>query len=340
MRKTMLGIIDAMTETKAMRDLTEVRSLAAVPFGGRYRLIDFTLSNLVNSGIHSVAIFTKDRFRSLMDHLGSGRDWDLNRKRGGLFFFPPTSGQEYFNGFFDYFQHHIDYFYRTQQKYAVIADSNVIYNLDFKKVLNRHIESHADITEVCYQGRPLNIAILEKSLLLDFIQTYKYEPFINMRDFIAVFRDRLNIHSYEHDGYTAIIDSVDSYYKHSMEMLCPDMWRNLFLNANPIYTKVKDEPPTRYGKEALVTNSQVANGCIINGTVDSSILSRAVHIGKGAVIKNSIIMQKCTIEDGAIIDGAVIDKDARIQSGAHVIGTAQVPVVVRKGMTQGAMMNS
>ncbi|OEH93155.1 glucose-1-phosphate adenylyltransferase [Bacillus solimangrovi] len=327
-----------MTEMQAMNELTENRSLAAVPFGGRYRLIDFILSNLVNSGIESVGIFTKDRFRSLMDHLGSGRDWDLSRKRKGLFFCPPTRKQEYYNGFFDYLNNHLDYFNRSEQKYVIVAASNVICNLDFERVLRQHIAMKADITEVCYKGTPLNIFIIEKSLLLDCIKSHRYESIKNMQEFVILYERRLNIHSYEHDGYTAIIDSVQSYYKHSMSLLHPEMWKSLFVGSNPIFTKVKDEPPTRYQKGAIVTNSQVANGCQIEGTVENSIIFRAVHIGKGAVVRNSIIMQKSIIEDGAIVDGVIIDKDVRIEASARIQGQIGNPFVIPKGEVQGELM--
>ncbi len=339
----MLGIIDATTSFGGLQELTMVRSLAAVPYGGRYRLIDFALSNLVNSDVQSVAIFPKYQYRSLMDHLGSGKDWDLNRKRDGLFFFPPpfNTDKDHLASVFHYMKFHKDYFYRSTQEYAVIVGSNTICNLNYKNVLKEHIETGADITRIFKGGRPLNMCILKTSLLMELIESPNNDPNSTLSDILDRFARKLNVHHYEFSGYAVTIDTIQCYYKHSLDLLQPAIMKELFNPDNPIFTKVKDEPPTRYMSEAMVRNAQIANGSIIEGHVENSIIFRGVKIGKDAVVKNSIIMQKSQIEAGAYVDGAIIDKDVIIKKDVVITGDASSPVVIQKGSSiQGELMSS
>jgi glucose-1-phosphate adenylyltransferase len=340
MSKLMLGVIDATTYKKEMSDLTFNRSIAAVPFAGRYRLIDFVLSNMVNSGIESVAIFPKYQYRSLMDHLGSGKNWDLNRKRDGLFFFPSPDLPIPQIGSFQHFQQHIDYFLRSTQKYALICNSYTVCNIDYEMILQRHIENKCDITQICHQGKSLDMFILETALLLELIAHQQQTGYQSLSDVVRDYTNPLTICDYEYSGYVAVIDSIESYFLHSLELLRPDIWKQLFLKSRPIYTKVKDEPPTRYMNGANVKNSMIANGCIIEGHVENSIIFRSVKIGKGTVIKNSIIMQKSQIGDQCQLNNVIIDKDVRISDGVHLFGTKEKPFVIRKGTIQGALMNS
>jgi glucose-1-phosphate adenylyltransferase len=341
MNNTMLGVIDATTYMDSLEELTLHRSIAAIPFAGRYRLIDFVLSNMVNSGIESVAIFPKYQYRSLMDHLGSGKNWDLNRKRDGLFFFPsPDLNMPYGHiGAFQHFEQHIDYFLRSKQKYALICNSYTVCNIDYQMVLERHIENQCDITEVRYQGRSLEMFILETSLLLELITNRSQTGYTGIMDVVRDHRHHLKICDYEYSGYVAVIDSIESYYKHSLDLLNPAIWKQLFVKSRPIYTKVKDEPPTKYMGGAVVKNSMIANGCIIEGHVENSIIFRAVRIGKGTVIKNSIIMQKSQIGENCDLDSVIIDKDVKVENHVTLRGTAREPFVIRKGTVQGALMN-
>lgn len=338
----MLGLIDATTSFGDLKELTIMRSLSAVPFGGRYRLIDFALSNMVNSGIQSVAIFPKYQYRSLMDHLGSGKDWDLNRKKDGLFFFPPpfNSQNDHLASVLHYIKYHKDYLYRSTQEYAVVSGSNTICNLDFNDVLNRHIETGADITEVRKNGEPLDMYILKKKLLLDILDAHKDDSRYSICDVIENLPQKVTFHSYEYDGYAVTINSIKDYYRYSLELLKPEIMGHLFSPDRPIFTKVKDEPPTRYSKNAIVKNAQIANGCIIEGHVENSIIFRGVKIGKDAVIKNSIIMQKSQIGQGAVLDGVILDKDVTINDHVKMHGNSEAPVVIQKGSVQGALMNS
>ncbi|MBD1383564.1 GlgC family sugar phosphate nucleotidyltransferase [Metabacillus arenae] len=342
MRNRLLGIIDATTYKQEIRDLIINRSMAAIPFAGRYRLIDFTLSNMVNSGVESVAIFPKYQYRSLMDHLGSGKEWDLNRKRDGLFFFPsPHLHDEYDEfGSFRQFSDHLDYFLRSSQEYAVITNSYTVSNIQFEEVLKYHIQMNCDITEVISERKSLQTYIMSRKLLMELIGGYQQSGSKTLQETITNENNSLTICHYEHKGYVSVIDSVESYFKHSLEILQPDIWKQLFLKGHPIYTKVKDEPPTKYLKSSSVKNSIVANGSVIEGHVENSVIFRGVRIGKGTVIKNSIIMQKSQIGEDCVLENVILDKDVKVGDGIELKGTPTQPNVLIKGTIQGALMNS
>lgn len=183
--------------------------------------------------------------------------------------------------------------------------------------------------------------MLKKQLLLDLFETYKDVEQYSLFDVVREKRGKsLHIATYEHTGYVAIIDSIESYYKHSLEILQPAIWKQLFKKEAPIFTKVKDEPPTRYLKGAVVKNTMIANGSIIEGEVENSVVSRSVKIGKGSIIRNSIIMQKSQIGDNCIIDGVIIDKDVKIGDGVVLKGNIDEPYVVEKGSVQNSTINS
>ncbi|WP_428911233.1 sugar phosphate nucleotidyltransferase [Niallia sp. Krafla_26] len=341
MMKKLLGIIDATTHFVGLHELTSHRSLAALPLGGRYRLIDFVLSSMVNSGIQSVAIFPKYQYRSLMDHLESGKNWGLNRKKDGLFFFPSPKLDVLSNGIgaFASFAANLDYFYKSTQEYAIISNSYTVLNIDFRPILERHIDWGCDITEIQQNGQSLDMYVIKTSLLITLIESREKTSYTCMKDVVNEMSP-YTICTYEYSGITLKVDSIQSYYNACMKLLSPPVWEQIFLAEKPIYTKVKDEPPTRYLRESSVKHSMVANGCIIDGTVENSIIFRGVKIGKNAVIKNSIIMQKCTIGENCNIDSAILDKDVFVEQGTTVIGTSKNPLVIQKGTVQGALMNS
>lgn len=337
MNKRLLGVIDATTVHEDLEDLSLHRSVAAIPFGGRYRLIDFILSNLVNSGIESVAIFPKYQYRSLMDHLGSGRNWDLNRKRDGLFFFPASNTGNHYTGIgtLDHFADNIDYFERSTQDYAIIANSYTVFNMDFQPLLDWHIQSGCDITEVQKNGKSLGIYLVEKALLMDLIKTRNETGYFNMRDAARDTSSQFQLCYYDYQGYAVMVDSIVNYFNVSMDLLKPEVWKELFPKDRPILTKVKDEPPTRYEVDASVKNSMVANGGVIEGTVENSIIGRGVKIGKGTVVRNCIIMQKTQIKENCLLESVIVDKDARIEAGTVITAPADAPAVIRKGTVQG-----
>ncbi|KIL48171.1 sugar phosphate nucleotidyltransferase [Jeotgalibacillus soli] len=329
----LLGVIDAATSVKGLQDLSLNRSVASIPFAGRYRFIDFILSNMVNSGVESVAIFPRHQYRSLMDHIGSGKNWDLDRKRDGLFFFPPYfEPNENSNvGSFDRLEQHLDFFERSHQDYILIANSYTIASIDLNEALAEHLIQDNDITEITTSSRSLEMYILKKSLLIELIQNRKNSQFISISDVATQPLHHYKIGGYEHHGYAAVMDSIDAYFKHSMDLLDHSIWSQLFSTDRPVFTKVKDEPPTRYSAESVVTNSMVANGGIIHGRVDSSIVSRAVKIGNHSVVKNCIVMQKSQIGENCHLEYVILDKDVRIQDGVTLKGTSDKPLVLRKG---------
>ncbi|MBJ7897487.1 glucose-1-phosphate adenylyltransferase subunit GlgD [Bacillus atrophaeus] len=337
-----LGVIDETTYKHSLQDLAAQRSLGAIPFAGRYRLIDFMLSNMVNADIRSVAIFPKYRYRSLMDHLGAGKEWDLHRKKDGLFFFPsPHLHHEYDEfGSFRQFSDHLDYFHRSSQQYAVITNSHTVCNIQFKYVLKRHQEAGCDITEVYQDGQSLQIYLMSSKLLKDLIYGHAEKGYKTIQEAVEKESSTLTICPYEYSGYAAVIDSVEKYYLHSMQLIQPSFWQQVFLPQLPIYTKVKDEPPTKYGKHSAVRNSLVANGCVLEGEVENCILFRGVHVGKGTKLKNCIIMQKTQIGENCVLEQVISDKDVRIGNATEAAGTIEQPLVLKKGLVQGELMNS
>ncbi|WP_277713787.1 glucose-1-phosphate adenylyltransferase subunit GlgD [Bacillus atrophaeus] len=337
-----LGVIDETTYKHSLQDLAAQRSLGAIPFAGRYRLIDFMLSNMVNADIRSVAIFPKYRYRSLMDHLGAGKEWDLHRKKDGLFFFPsPHQHHEYDEfGSFRQFSDHLDYFHRSSQQYAVITNSHTVCNIQFKYVLKRHQEAGCDITEVYQDGQSLQIYLMSSKLLKDLIYGHAEKGYKTIQEAVEKESSTLTVCPYEYSGYAAVIDSVEKYYLHSMQLIQPSFWQQVFLPQLPIYTKVKDEPPTKYGKHSAVRNSLVANGCVLEGEVENCILFRGVHVGEGTKLKNCIIMQKTQIGEDCVLEQVISDKDVRIGNATEAAGTIEQPLVLKKGLVQGELMNS
>jgi len=365
-----LGIINLAQSQDCLPELTHTRPLGAVPFAGRYRLIDFPLSNMVNSGISSVGILVQNKYRSLMDHLRSGKEWDLARKRDGLAILPPSYANQPHGtprGDIENFHSNLDYISRTHRKYVLISSGNMVCNFDFQAALEYHEMKKADITiiysekeqlpdgacrtlidldndcrvidmQVSTGGSPVQklsmaMYIMERSLLIDMIDNcvargdYDFVKHCLIKNLT-----RLKVYGFKHDGYLAYISSIQSYFKHNMDLLRPEVWQELFFQPNLIYTKVKDEPPAKYMGEARVTNSLVANGCFIEGTVENSILFRGVKVAKGAHIKDCIIMQKGEIAGGTNLQNVICDKDVRILDGRSLKGEPSYPLIIKKGM--------
>jgi glucose-1-phosphate adenylyltransferase len=364
--KQVMGVINLVNELEELEELTYERCAASVPFGCRYRLIDFMLSSLVNSGISNVAVFAHTKYRSLMDHLGSGKEWDLDRKRSGLFLLPPVvdERQEMMKGDLYHFYRHRDYFYRSPQEYVIIARSHMVCNIDFRKVIAEHQESGADITvvykdtddqqhtrcrrlEISANGRvtamqdhigqlatnnvSMEVFVLRKELLLDLTQTSLAEGYDDfVRNAIMKNVGHLHIHGCKHEGYLGIVNTIQSYYQHSMNLLNPVVYHELFFKPGLIYTKIKDEPPTKYLNSSRASNALIANGCELAGNVENSLLFRGVKIGKGAVVKNCIIMQNCEIGEYVTIENAILDKDVVVERGRELRGDAKAPFIAAK----------
>lgn len=340
--QTILGVIDATEWKSSLTDLTLNRSIAAIPFAGRYRLIDFILSNMVHSGIINIAIFPRFRYRSLMEHIGTGEYWDLNRRKDGLFFFPSPDLQYNHDEVqsFQHYEQHIDYFWKSTQKYVFITNHHTICYIDFKEVMEDHIQSGCDITEIVYSNKSLQMYICDKTVLLTLLKTKDKTGYKGMKDVVNDSKQLFLVNQYEYQGYVAIIDSIEAFFKHNLDLIKPQNWKQLFRKDAPIFTKPKDEPPTKYTDTAHVKNSVIANGCMIEGHVENSILFSGVRVAKGASVKNSIVMQNSKIGLNGLIEYAILDKNVKVKDDVEVFGTENMPYVIQKGKVQGALMNS
>ncbi|MNZ69680.1 Glycogen biosynthesis protein GlgD [compost metagenome] len=366
MNQKMLGVINLIHETEEMKPLTNERCLATVPFGARYRLIDFVLSSMVNSGISSVAVFAHTKYRSLMDHLGSGKHWDLQHRHGGLFILPPSMEDihEFSRGDLYHFYQQRDYFHRASQEFVVITRSHMVCNLDFRRVIQFHEERAADITVVCkrqpdllsgmarkvkmetsgritaiqdHYGRlesdisSMEMYVMRKELLMELVETSLAEGQDHLvRHAILSRLNSLNVYGYMYEGYLGVVNTLTSYYRNNLKLLQPDVWKQLFYQPGPIYTKVKDEPPARYVEGSKTSHSLIANGCRIEGTVMNSILFRGVHIQKGAVVRDSIIMQNGVIESHSLVQHSILDKDVLVEAHRDIKGAESMPFLAGK----------
>ena len=363
-----LGLIFANMHDGAIHDLTKVRTMGSVPFGGRYRFIDFTLSNMVNSGISEIGVITKANYQSLIDHLGSGREWDLTRKKGGLHILPPYGqvGSGMYRGRLEALSGVINFIRHSSAEYVILSDCDVIASMNFKEIIKAHEESGADITTVYTKtyynssdnssktvlnldennivrevlinpsitglsNVSLNIFILEKK----FLETIVADAIArNLYSFeVDILQHKINefdIRGYEHNGHLSQIDSMLEFYEANMNLLRPDIRQELFSTYAPIYTKIRDESPAKYGINSSVKNSLIADGCIIEGEVENSILFRGVIVNKGATIRNSIIMQGTEVGGEANIDHVITDKNVIIGDSRMLSGSPQYPVFIGK----------
>ncbi len=369
MRDTM-GIIYTGDSNVSLQELTLKRSVAALPFGGRYRIIDFTLSNMINSGIINVGIITQNNYHSLMDHLDKGKQWDLDRKNGGLFILPPyvsSDNKGWYRGDIEAYHNNMSYVYRSPQKYIILSGSSMVCNLTYDEAMEFHKENHADITVIYKEEKNatkeelskhtiiktdennrvidmevkpamptsdklcMEMYIIEKRLFEYLIDECESRGLYDFnKDVLIKNLGKLKILGFPYEGYLAKIDSIQSYFKHSLELFNPENFYELFHHSGLIYTKVKDEVPAKYGINAKAENSLVADGCVINGHVENSILFRGVKIGEGAVVKNSVIMQDAEIQEKVILENVILDKDVIIRKGKHLVGQECYPVVIRK----------
>ena len=365
--KDVMGIINLQEESKFIRELTEGRNVESIPCAGRYRLIDFALSSMVNSGISNVGIMLPNNPRSVPDHLRSGKDWDLARRHEGLFYLPSAEDEDNpVKGDLKNFYHNLDFFEHHGQQYVLLANGSFIYNMDFNELLRFHQNTGADVTLVYHmvsgeqQGRSVVIETAENGLVEDLaIRNTVYDGtkvsmgivLMSKRLFTEIIRDSYEhgglsfeldalvrkakdytIYAYEHDGYTSHVDSTSSYYQTSMDVLQPEVWEELFMGENSIYTKVKDAVPVQYKGTSEVNNSLLANGCVVRGKVNNSILFRGVKVGEGATIKNSMIMEKCDIQDGAHIENVICDKNVIITKEKWLKGAPNYPLIVKKNV--------
>lgn len=368
-----VGVVFSNIHDKYLPELTGMRTLGSVPFAGRYRLIDFVLSNMVNSGIDKVGVITKSNYQSLMDHIGSGKDWDLSRKNGGVMLLPPFGASEstsLYKTRLEALKGITTFLMRCTEDYVIMSDCDKVLNLDFVKLSRYHIEKGADITVVyqnsevdketsgknviykinednritgvlknpIYEGNAnicLNIIMLKKQLLLDLvIEAISYGYESFHRDILGQKTSMLNILGYKYDGYYAAIDSIKNYFKTNMEMLIKENRDQIFgIKERPIYTKVRDSAPSKYQDGSRAVNSLIADGCDIYGEVQNSILFRDVFVGRNSIVKNSIIMQNAYIGENVSLDCVVIDKNGIIRDRKTLSGCEDLPYFVPKSLT-------
>ncbi|MCC8072739.1 MAG: glucose-1-phosphate adenylyltransferase subunit GlgD [Clostridiales bacterium] len=365
--KKVLGIIFANIHEEALDSLTAMRTMGSVPFCSRFRLIDFPLSNMVESGIAKIGVVTNANFRSLMDHVGTGKPWDLSRKTDGLYLLPPYSvgSATMWGNRIDAIYGNLGFLQQSNQPYVVMSDCNNILSVDYDKLLKAHEESGADITIVgvrskmpknigsvlCFDkvdenGRitemsldkqtdedvfhSCNITIMKKYLLESLITTAHSKNEISyQRNILMANVDKLKINAFDAtDSFVGTVDSVQSYYDISMSLLEKENRTKLF--SSPISTKERDDMPTIYGPDSSLKNSLVADGCIINGTVENCIIFKGVKIGKGTVVKNSILMQDTVVGDNSKISCIIADKNVSIKDSVELSGADTFPICLTK----------
>lgn len=368
-----LGIIFPNSYDNLVPELVTERLMASIPFAGRYRMVDFILSSMVNCGIDNISLIVRKNYHSLMDHLGSGREWDLTRKNGGLNIVPPFAEKsvKVYDGRVEALASILTFLKSQKEKYVVMTDTNIAVNFDFNAFIDAHIESGADVTMVyAEQEIPkalvdsptesrdmyytldldenrvtririnskdsgvknlgMNIFVLERELLIDQIGTaYVHGNIYFERDVLAHQLDKLNVQAYKYEGYFARISGMKSYFDENMKLLDDSNLDGLFAKS-PIYTKIRDDNPTRYIAGAKAKNTMTADGCVIEGEVENSILFRGVRVGKGAKVKNCVLMQDTVIEDGANVEYVITDKKVTVTAGKAVKGTDSYPVFVAK----------
>ena len=370
--KKAMGLIFPNSFDAHVARMVKLRAMASLPFAGRYRLVDFVLSSMSNCGIDNIYVLPNRNYLSLMDHLGTGREWDLARKNGGLHIFPPfaESGNQVAPGRVGSLANILRVLKDSDEKYVFMADTNMAINFDFNAMLDEHIATGADVTMAYHeqalpesalsnadvnkdlyyafeidggritdikinategvQNLSLNYIVMERELMIKLVT----EAFSRglphfIRDVLWAQRNELNLHAYKFDGYVSRVWSITSYFEENMKLLDDENLDALFA-GNTIYTKVRDDNPTRYIAGAKAANIMAADGCVIEGEVENSILFRGVKIAKGAKVSNCILMQDTVVEAGANLEYIIADKNVTVSAGKEMKGTDSYPVYIDK----------
>ena len=369
------GIIFSNLHDNNISELTRQRTMASIPFACRYRFIDFPLSNMVNSGITNISVIARYNYHSLMDHIGTGKDWDLARRTGGIKILPPyitayaNATNNLYNTRLEALKSVIHSIRHIKEDLVVFSDCDVICNIDIDELVKYHLDANADITMVVknvphddkftdtsvvieaddknqikdiYKTTPntvgnvdacLYVWVMKKDLLLTVVSdaiAHDYTSFSH--DIISKNIGVLNMQVYRHTGFSATISSFNNYFQSSMELLKNESVRDALFGVaeRPIFTKVRNSAPTKYVQGSSVSDSLVADGCVIEGTVDNCILFRGVKIGKGAVVKNSILFQDTVVNNNVYLNCVVTDKNAVIRDGIVLSGHETMPIYVDK----------
>lgn len=367
--QNVLGLVFASIHDEAIFDLTKNRTMGSVPFGGRYRLIDFPLSNFVNSGISQVGVITKSNYGSLLDHVGSGREWDLARKKGGLHLLPPYShtSSTIYHGKMDALGNVWSFVEHSNADYVVLSDCNIVTNIDFRPAVEAHIAAGADITAIYAKGYYDQTTGSSATIFGiggdGFVNDVTINPpmtgscslgldmYIMSRDFLrrivkeSISRNRTSLRkdilldrsagykilAYEHKNYYSKIDSLASYFQANLELLDTAKRNAIFAKNAPIFTKTKDNAPVHFGLESHIKNSLIADGCVIEGKVENCVLFRGVRIGKGSVVRDSIITQAGIIGERCSIRNVITDKNVVIADERQLTGSVGYPLFIGKG---------
>ena len=371
--KDVMGVIFTGENDARLRELTMTRAIAALPVAGRYRVIDFLVSSMVNGGIRNVGVIMQKNYHSLMDHLGSGKEWDLHGKNDGLRVLPPFLTREnvgVYSGLLEALRSNTNYMLRSKQEYVVLSGSNIIYNMDMDKLVQYHIDSGAEITLMYSKNQDLKrdeygayLSVDENGMVTE-MEVEPTTPTLEccFMDVMITKRENLRnlvekgvahglkdmdhdilmpmvqnktgkVNAFEYTGLCWRIDSVQNFFRFNMDILDSEIRHSLFDPRLPVYTKVRDEMPASYGDEAVCVNSLVADGVTIDGTVENSILFRGVKVAAGAHVKNCIIMQDGNVQSGAYVENCILDKQATIKRNARLIGPNAYPIVIAKNVT-------
>lgn len=362
------GIVFANDGT--LGELTEKRTMASLPYGGRYRQVDFALSNLACAGIHRVGIVTRHNYQSLMNHVGSGEEWGLEMEEGGLEYLTPYSSSRTsdYRGKLESLHAAMSFLEWGDDDYVIMVDAAILSNVDLNRVLHAHIESGKDITVVTKSGiadgnRQLDLAIKldskgeVKDMAVDYAAPSNYEASMDIfvlsrkwlvtqvkehiaRNLYHMDRDlvlglwkskQATINVYRFGGLALYNDTVLEYFQNNLALTQKNVRDDLFGRNHPVYTKVRDRVPTFYGQDSQVKNCSVADGCLLGGAVANSVLFRQVTVYPGARVNNCVIMNDTVVGEGAYLENVILDKDVVVRPGTKLIGTATNPIVVKRG---------
>ena len=363
-----MGIIFA--NDAALGDLTSKRTMASLPFGGRYRQVDFHLSNMAAAGIHHIGIISRHNYQSLMNHIGSGEEWGLELGEGGLEFLTPyaMSTTASYRGKLENLYFAMDFLeYGPEDELVVMADSAVLSNMDLTKVLNAHVASGKDITVVTKAGiangcKQLDLALKVENgeiadIAVDYVAPADYQASMDVfvlskkwliqqvKDHVAhnlFHMDRdlvlgmwqkkaITLNVFPFEGIALFNESVEEYFRHSLALIDKEVRHDLFGANHPVFTKVRDRVPSYYGEGCEIENCIVADGCILEGEAEDSVLFRNVTICKDAEVENCVIMNDTVVGEGSELKYVILDKDVTVRPGSKLIGTPKNPIIIKRG---------
>lgn len=366
-----MGLVFANIYDSSLGELTNKRTMASLPYGGRYRQIDFTLSNMTNAGIRHIGIITKYNYQSLMNHIGSGEEWDLELEEGGLEFLTPyaTSHSGSYRGKMEAIHSAESFLEVSTEDYVILADANVLCSIDLQEVLDAHILSGKDLTvvakkAVCNGKKQMDLALLLdektgsiKDMAVDYRASEKYIAsmgiFVTRRDLLMKAADdcvarnlyrferdfvlrcwqngTLSVNAYQFRNIAMFNESTEEFYRNNLALLDEDTRNSMFRDGLTIYTKVRDQVPSYYGADSEIDNCIVADGCVLQGKAEHSVLFRGVRLGKNASVKDCVVMANTVIGEGAELSCCILDKDVAINPGVRLSGTPEHPMILKRG---------